>query len=255
MPNVQSNGVRIHYEVAGDGPPLLLLHGLGASGNLNWRLPGWVDELRSTHRLILVDHRGHGQSGKPHDAGGYSIPLMAGDALAVLGAAGIQRAAVMGYSMGSMVALELLLNSPDRFSAAVLGGMGSAWPRRGEVNRCPDEPESDPAPGRPHWRPGRRLRLVGSFMRHYDPIAQRTIRRAVFRGRPPVDASRLGEIKVPVLVVAGSRDFLCGASKDLAARIPNARHVTLSGRGHMGAVRDERFRACVKTFLADVDRG
>ncbi len=248
---LDSRGVRIDYEVEGSGSPLLLLHGLGASGDLNWRIPGWVDALHGSHRLILVDHRGHGQSEKPHRQAAYSIQLMAADARAVLDAEGVPKTALMGYSMGAMVAMELLLNAPARFSAAVLGGMGSRWPRRDGASRCSDVPTPSRAPPR-RFQPRTGLRLLGSFLCHYDPIAQHSIRRTIFRGDPPVDATRLADIKVPVLVVAGSRDFLCSPSRELAAAIPGARHEVLPNRGHMGAVRDQHFKDAVKAFLFEV---
>ena len=250
MSFITSGGVRIHYSIEGSGPPLLLLHGLGASGDLNWRIPGWVAALRAKHRLILVDHRGHGESEKPHHAAAYSIEQMAADALAVLDAEGVRETAVVGYSMGSMIAMDLLLNAPSRFTSAVLGGMGSRWPGRGQQNRCTDVPSSAKGPSTNAGH-GSGLRMLGAFLRHNDPIAQRIIRRTVFRDRPPVDVSRLSEIHVPVLVVAGSSDFFCGPSRELAAAIPGASHEVLPGRGHMGAVRDAHFVELVSRFLAE----
>src|SRR5690242_16635654 len=175
MPYVVSDGLKIHYELAGAGPPLVLLQGYTGSAEGNWRIPGWVDRLRGSHRLVLIDHRGHGRSDKPHDPARYSVSLMAADVVAVLDALGIESAAVMGYSMGSMVTMELLLNYAERFTAAVIGGMGSSFPqgRREWRQDCRDE-ETAPAPPLPR-RPGTILRTIGTFVRHWDPLAQRAV--------------------------------------------------------------------------------
>lgn len=85
MPYVDNNGVRIHYQVEGDDPPLVLQHGFTSSMR-RWYLYDYVDALKSDYQLILVDARGHGQSDKPHDPDAYDVSLMARDVVAVLDA-------------------------------------------------------------------------------------------------------------------------------------------------------------------------
>jgi pimeloyl-ACP methyl ester carboxylesterase len=173
VPKVPSQGVPIHYEVVGDGPPLVLIHGLSVSVDVNWKHTGWIDHLSPSHQLTLVDLRGHGLSGKPHKAKDYSLGLMAEDVLTVLDTEGVERTAIMGYSMGAMVTMELLLNHPGRFTAAVLGGMGTTFPKRGEWRTNCKEEETEPPPRQESLGRGRGTRSVMSFFRHYDPIAQR----------------------------------------------------------------------------------
>jgi len=117
MPLVSSAGADIWYEEAGrpDGPPVLLLQGLGTD-HVPWLRH--VPVLGRDFRLILVDNRGVGRSGKP--PGPYSIEQMAKDALAVLVAAGVARAHVVGISMGGMIAQELVLAAPERVDRLVL---------------------------------------------------------------------------------------------------------------------------------------
>ncbi len=254
MPTVFSNGVGISYEVAGEGPPLVLLHGLGESGKTHWVMTGWVDALKDRNRVIVVDQRGHGRSGKPRQRVAYSLDLMARDVVAVLDSLQVDRAVVFGYSMGAMVAMELLINHPGRVSAAILGGMGASFPRRGDWRRgCRDE-EREPPPPLRRRRPGSRLPALLERFRHFDPLAQQAIRRTLFRGGP-VDRSRLGEIRAPVLIVCGTRDALCPGTRELAAKLPAAERVVLSGRGHLTAVADPRFRNAVREFLARVGAG
>ena len=249
MPVARSQGVAIRYRVVGEGPPLVLVHGWTASGRLNWELPGWVEYLRPHYRLVLPDLRGHGRSAKPHGQEAYSLELMAADVLAVMDAAGVGQARVMGYSMGGMIALELLVNHGERFTAAVVGGMGLRFPRGRTRADCRDEEQAEAAPRQRDF--GKTLRGVGSFLRHYDPLAQRAVWRGVFKDRQPVrQPERLGEVQQPVLIVVGSRDPLCPGTRELQAELPNARREVLPGRNHLSAVSDPRFKALVREFFA-----
>jgi pimeloyl-ACP methyl ester carboxylesterase len=250
MPDVESAGLRIHYEVRGAGEPLVLIHGYTASGKTNWEMSGWFDALAPKYRLIVPDLRGHGRSEKPHSADAYSLELLTQDVLACMDEEGVQRARVMGYSMGGMVTLNLLLNHPERVSAAVVGGMGMRWPRRGDRRERgrQDEPGAEPAPPA---QPRRGGRFLLAYARHYDPIAMRAAWVGVFRGSgTPVDISRLGEIQAPVLAVSGMRDALYPGVKEMVPRIAGAKLVALSGRGHIGTVRDPRFKQAVLDFFA-----
>jgi bile acid-coenzyme A ligase len=102
-------GVKLHLEDhGGSGPPLLLLHGLGSSGE-DWAL--MVDELSRSYRVLVPDVRGHGRSEKP--AGTYTVPLFAGDIAALCGALGLTRVHVAGISMGGMIGFQLAVDRPD----------------------------------------------------------------------------------------------------------------------------------------------
>lgn len=248
MPSVISSGVRINYEVLGAGEPLLLIHGYSASARTNWQAPGWFDALAPHYRLIVPDLRGHGLSEKPRRSQAYSLQLLAQDVIACMDAESVDRARVFGYSMGGMVALELLLNHADRVSAAAVGGMGTRLPNRGDRRRGRRrEEDGEPAPPRPRRRSFGFFRM---YMRQYDLFAMAAAWRGVFRGRPPVDASRLAEIRTPVLCVTGTRDAFYPGAKDLAAQIPGAKFAAFSGRGHISVVGDPRLKAAVLEFFA-----
>ncbi len=122
MPYTDNNGVRIHYHVEGEGTPLVLQHGL-TSSILRWYEFGFVDALKDDYRLLLIDARGHGDSGKPHDAEAYDQKLMASDVIAVLDAEGIDRAHYMGYSMGGSIGFAIAESFSDRFHSLIIGGM------------------------------------------------------------------------------------------------------------------------------------
>jgi pimeloyl-ACP methyl ester carboxylesterase len=124
MPETISDGLRIHYEVAGSGEPLVLYHGLTGSGE-RWRDTGYVAGLSETYRLILVDARGHGESDKPHNREAYGRRRQAADVVAVLNDLEIANARFWGHSMGRDVALTLGRHHPDRVSALVVTGYSS----------------------------------------------------------------------------------------------------------------------------------
>jgi pimeloyl-ACP methyl ester carboxylesterase len=129
MPYANNRGIRIHYEVEGQGPPLVLQHGL--SGYLDrWREFGQVEGLKNDYQLVLVDARGHGDSDKPHHTEAYQLELMVGDVVAVLDDLGISKAHYFGYSMGGRIGLGIAKHAHERFHSLILGG---ASPYRNEA--------------------------------------------------------------------------------------------------------------------------
>jgi len=179
MPYTRRSGVRIHYRVIGRGSPLVLVHGYSSSGLTNWVASGWVELLAAHHTLLVPDLRGHGRSQKPYATASYSVHALAEDVLAVMDREGFRTAPVFGYSMGGMVALELLLTHPDRIEAAII----EAWDyfprargrfaveRRGRMT----------AP-----RASRRTRqLPRRLSAQFDPIAPDRVFAASFRATSP----------------------------------------------------------------------
>ena len=121
MPYAIHQSTRIHYQVEGEGPPLVLLHGF--TGNLKrWYLHGYVDALKQNYQLILVDARGHGASDKPHDPAAYALPLRVGYVLAVLDAVNVDRPHFWGYSMGGWIGFGMATYAAQRVHALVIGG-------------------------------------------------------------------------------------------------------------------------------------
>src|SRR5438046_3215341 len=97
-----AQGVKIHYLVAGQGEPVVLIHGLNASAEINWNLPGVVAELTKDHHVIALDLRGHGRSDKPQGEDAYGLAVVE-DVVHLLDHLHIQRAHIVGYSLGGMV--------------------------------------------------------------------------------------------------------------------------------------------------------
>ncbi|WP_434316650.1 alpha/beta fold hydrolase [Leifsonia sp. P73] len=118
--------MRIHVERHPGADPVLLVHGFATTGALTWESTGWVAALAEAGRgAIVPDLRGHGASDAPHDPAAYSPDLLAEDLLAVLDEQGLDRADVIGYSMGSWVALALVGLAPERVRRLVVGGVGT----------------------------------------------------------------------------------------------------------------------------------
>lgn len=121
------DGVRIHYEVEGDGPPLVLQHGL-LSSLASWRQRGYVERFASKYQCILVDSRGHGESDKPDDFEAYELRTRVVDIASVLHDAGVDSAHYMGYSMGGWIGYGISIYMPQRFRSLTIGGFSPLNP-------------------------------------------------------------------------------------------------------------------------------
>src|SRR4029453_12464418 len=124
MPSFRSDIVDISYEVTGEGPPVLLIHGFASNAHTNWWDTGWVKTLTEAgYQAITFDNRGHGTSTKLYDEAAYPAPEMAEDAPRLLDHLEIPQVLVMGYSMGARIAAFLTINHPQRVRAAVFAGL------------------------------------------------------------------------------------------------------------------------------------
>src|SRR5437764_11515373 len=100
MPSLHHGAVEIAYLDEGEGEPIVLVHGFASTKNVNWVYPTWVSELKKNgRRVVALDNRGHGESGKLYDPEAYHVPTMAGDVTALMDHLGIERADVMGIRL------------------------------------------------------------------------------------------------------------------------------------------------------------
>ena len=120
MPSVDNQGIEIYYEVCGQGDPLLLVHGAFVNGKW-WRDTGFVRFMKDSHRLIMIDVRGHGKSGKPHDPESYKVSRLVSDLVYVLDELGLPKAHYHGYSMGGWLGFAAAKHEVRRVSGL------SAW--------------------------------------------------------------------------------------------------------------------------------
>ncbi len=247
MPIFNSGGVTIAYETAGEGPPILLIHGFASTGRVNWWDTGWVKTLTDKGRLVVTfDHRGHGQSEKLYDSALYPAAEMAEDARRLLDHLAIPVADVMGYSMGARVAAFLAINHPQRVRRAVFAGLAQRMitgvggaEAIAEALEAPSRDDvSDPA--------ARSFRIFAEQTKSDLAALSACIRSS----REKIAAEELARIRVPVLVVAGENDDVAGDVETLVNTIPGARGLTLPGRNHMNAVGDRGYKDAVLAFLA-----
>ena len=119
MPYCNNEGVSIYYEVEGEGPPLVLEHGLSGSLEL-WRHAGYVKALKDDYQIILIDARGHGKSDKPHDPEAYRLDLMVADVVAVLDDLQLGKAHFLGFSMGGLIGWGIAKHTPERFHSLLI---------------------------------------------------------------------------------------------------------------------------------------
>lgn len=247
MPTFDSEGTPIGYEIRGEGAPIVLIHGFASSRGRNWRDPRWYDTLTGANRRVLaLDCRGHGDSGKPHDPAAYSAEQMTGDVVRLLDHAGVERADVMGYSMGGHLATALLIAHPRRFTAAILAGVGDGM--LGEKRYAESVARGLEAPEAAAIRdPGARAFRTFAEQGGNDLLALA----ACMRGfRPDFRAEDLAKIAAPVLVVAGENDTMVGDPRRLAELIPGAEVLIVPGRDHLNTVGDRRYKERVLEFLA-----
>ena len=258
-----TNGdVRIAYEQRGAGKPVLLIHGLGYD-RYGWGpLPGLLGE---EFRVVLFDNRGVGESDAP--PGLYSAPMMAADTLAVLDAAGVERAHVVGTSLGGMIAQELVLAHPERVSRLVLAGTTPGSPRAypyperalalfAQFPQLPLEEglrrfvENALADGTVETRPELVDEIYAYRLAHRPALEAWQSQGAAGLAFDAID--RLGEIRVPTLVLTGTADNVVDHrnSQLLADGIPGARLELFDGLGHLFFWEEpHRFAQAVGDFL------
>lgn len=247
MPSFHNGDVEIAYLDEGEGDPILLVHGFASTRNVNWVYPTWVSELKKNgRRVIAFDNRGHGDSGKLYDAAAYDIGIMAGDVIALMDHLNIERADVMGYSLGSRMTAVLAQRQPQRLRSAILGGIGIGLIEGGgpgeNVAAALEAPSledvTDPV--------GRTFRAFADQTR-----SDRRALAACLRGsRRLMTRDEAASISVPVLIAVGTADEIAGSAAALGEIIPGAQVLDIPNRDHMRAVGDKVFKTGVLDFLS-----
>ena len=246
------DGVEIAYTQWGaerPGVPVVLHHGFAADANLNWVLPGVVPALvEAGHRVIALDARGHGQSGKPRDSALYGEAKMARDLMGLVTHLGVGAYDLVGYSMGSVVSL-LVAAQDARVRRLVVGGVGQGILVCGGVDQRALPSDALAAALDADDLAGVTNAAVLGMRQFVDMLG--ADRKALAAHARVVHASpiALHAITAPTLVVAGDTDPLAVEPEALAAAIPGARLQLLKG-DHLRALNDPRFIRELLAFLA-----
>jgi pimeloyl-ACP methyl ester carboxylesterase len=261
MPFFENEGVKIHYEIEGNGPDLIMIHGFAANIEINWRLTNWIKTLKDSNRLILIDCRGHGKSDKATDAAQYGKKMM-NDIVKLMDHLSIEKANFFGYSMGGSITFGLLLHEPNRVKSVVLGGFIPS-----QISREQLEQSNKP--------------MINAFSAESvekvkDPLARQFRKFAESTGANlktliavmegfALDVDEIftsfsemklkfKKIKVPVLSVVGSDDALTTNKTLVAELIPGACHFQIQGKDHISILPDPKFHMVVKAFLKFVNK-
>lgn len=248
MPSFKHDAIDIAYLDEGAGEPILLIHGFASTKEVNWVSPGWVSTLTGAgRRVIALDNRGHGQSGKLYEPAAYHTAQMAEDARALLDHLNIARADVMGYSMGARIAAFLALQHPERVRAAILGGLGIKLVDGVGLPESIAVALEAPSLADVTDTNGRMFRAFAE-----QTGSDRMALAACIRGsRQVLSKEEVARIAAPMLIAVGTKDPIAGSPHELAALVPGARALDIPGRDHMLAVGDKAFKAAVLEFLAE----
>ena len=243
MPTLDRGDAQIWWEAEGEGPPLLLIQGLGYPSDMWWRL---LPLLTPAYRTIRFDNRGVGRTGVP--PGPYPVPVMAADALAVLDAAGEERAHVFGVSMGGFIAQEVAVTAPERVRSLILGCTGTG----GEEMVAAEPAALEMVMARASMPPEQAAEVAIPFV--YAKATPRSVIDedfAVRLARPTSPegytnqvmgvttwtggAARLASLTMPTLVLHGTEDRLVNpANAEVLGRsIPGAQVRMIEGASHV----------------------
>lgn len=255
-----SAGVRIHYVEAGQGEPVILLHGYTDNLRNNWIATSVLPTLAKRYRVVALDARGHGDSGKPHDRAAYG-PEMGMDIVRLMDRLGIRRAHIVGYSMGGHVVAQLLTLHPERFATVTLGGSSGRRNWSAEDQRRVDTESEEMDEG------VLRSQILRLWPRDKPPPDDATLRAmstqqmagqdvhalaAVRRSNPDqvVTEAAMRAVTVPVLGVVGSNDPYLRDFQQLKSMMPQMQLVVVDGASHVQTPGRPEFVAALEAFLA-----
>ncbi len=270
MPYVTNKGVKIHFKVEGQGPPLVLMTGF--AGTLeDWQFFGYAQILSKDYRLVLIDPRGRGASDKPHDAADYDPKLMVEDVVAILDDLKINKAHYFGYSMGGMIGWRICIYAPERFLSLILGG--SRYPLQGReemddsnvataiqvglqmaLKEASDRPmEFFVAAGEKsmgyQYPPERRAQMLALDARALVASFQSWV-----GGVVPKAEEVLPGVTLPCLIFAGEADPWYPKARECANLMPNATFFSLPDIGHEAFGRSDLVLPHIRKFLAEVSK-
>jgi len=254
----EANGVPISYRVKGEGAPVILVHGVAANSNLNWNMPGIRRALARDYQVITFDNRGHGRSGKPHGEQYYGMEMVE-DVVRLMDHLQIEKAHVIGYSMGGFITLKLLTEHPDRLLTAAPCGAG--WERRDGDSMKRLETIADAIESKGDYGPllaevgvnrtgiaRVKMCVVSAFFRSINDeqaIAD------VMRSMPALEVSEaaLRANTVPVLSIVGGADPLKRGVDNMEGILANHEIVVVPRGSHYTTLRKKQMICALRDFL------
>jgi pimeloyl-ACP methyl ester carboxylesterase len=271
MPYVLSRDAKIYYEVRGEGPPLVLVEGLGYA---MWMWIMQVEDLSRDFKLIMFDNRGVGKSDKPPYP--YTMDLFADDLKAVLDVNNVEKAHILGVSMGGMIAQHFALKYPSRVKSLILvathhGGRDVVPPSKEVIQVMFGPPPPGIKDERELYRWKMSYALSKKWYNENQDIVNRLVELRLAEPQPPeaylnqasaaftFDAStKVSEITAPTLIIHGSEDLVVPVENayKLHEKIASSSLIIFKGAGHLVHVeRATLFNNAVTIFVKLVERG
>jgi pimeloyl-ACP methyl ester carboxylesterase len=258
-----SNGVKIHYITQGEGEPVILIHGFSANALVNWVLPGVFGSLSKHYHVIALDNRGHGSSGKPHEIDKYG-PEMVEDVVRLMDHLKIEKAHIVGYSMGGFITEKLVVTHPERILSATVGGAG--WSRAEDDHTVIEAVAKSleagngiaplmkalTPPGRPVPTDEQVKTRNQLIMANNDPKALA----ACIRGMLNLEITKqqLEKNKVAVLAIIGEKDPLKAGVDNMTGVLANLKVVVVPNGDHMSTFQSPKFQEALNEFLHEHSR-
>src|SRR5688572_13079208 len=259
-----SGGVRIRYLDSGAGAPVVLVHGFTANIERAGLETGMVENLARDYRVIALDLRGHGKSGKPHQPSAYDA--LALDVVRLMDHLGIDRAHAVGYSLGGIILAKLLTTHPQRFISAVLGGAAYRRSQSADADEAADAAAREIETGIyralvvstwPTDEPPPNEHAILSRSKEISQGSDLRAHAALMRSRRPlvVTDAEIARVRVPTLAVVGEADPALPRVKAMVKRwpglavevVPGATHPTVHARG---LPRNPQFAAAIRRHIA-----
>ena len=249
MAKLDRDGVKIHYEVHGKGPTILLSHGYSSTSRM-W--DGQVAALKDRYQVVVWDMRGHGDSDYPADPSKYSEALTVGDMAALLDAVGANRAIIAGLSLGGYMSLAFNATHPDRVQALMLFDTGPGF-KKDEARAKWTETAHQraarfDAQGLAALNSSDEVRIV----RHRDAKGLAGAARGMLAQKDDRVIQSLDKVAAPTLVLVGANDTGFLAATDyMAAKIKGATKAVVPDAGHAANLHQPAlFNQAVEAFLA-----
>jgi pimeloyl-ACP methyl ester carboxylesterase len=244
-------GISICYEVYGEGKPILLLHGAAVDFNYNFIQTGWVDTLtKNGYQVIGLNYRGYGHSDKSNDPAFYGTTNLSNDAINLLLHLNLKDVALMGYSMGTLIALELLHKHPDFFSKAILIATGDGLmgqppfifanivPGLAKLFAYETFPSHLPTHISTYWTFFKALKLDKEAMIAFS-----------LANYAPLSPEEVSTIETPILIISGEKDVVLGQGSHVSEKLATGEYLEITDADHFTLATNKNAHEATVAFL------
>lgn len=251
MTKFKQNNVSINYEVYGTGKPIILLHGAIVDFNYNFVKTGWIETLtKNGFQVIGIDFRGYGESDKSDDSNFYGTTNFSNDVINLINHLKLKNACLIGYSMGTLIALDLLNKHPEYFSKAVLIAtgngligippfiLGNILPGLSKVFSYDSFPNHLPSHISAYW----------SFLNEVG-LDRKSMIAFSLGNYPHLTAEKTAEIDIPILIISGEKDLVLGQGLQVAQTLPKGEYLEIKGATHFTLATEKETHISTLKFL------